>query len=351
MLLSRQFFIISISFALVAQISALADVTVERSERGAVVKINGQLFTEYLTKAGQAPAMWPIIGPTGQPMTRAYPLGPAEEGGTTDHPHHHSLWFTHDKVNGADFWKANVETAAEDSDSGLNSGPHIAHRDFTAMESLGSTARLVTRNDWMDGDKRICEDERTVVFGTRAGGDRWIDFTITIKATDGDVTFGDTKEGTFAVRVADSMRLEAKPGGRAVNSEGQVDDEAWGQPARWVDYTGPVEKVSGVRGQVSGNQTSGSDTRHPTPDTLLGITMMSHPTNFRPTPRWHVRGYGLFAANPFGESDFPKSEAVRQGAVTIPSGEELTLRYRVLLHRGGTDATAIEEAFNEFAAD
>ena len=78
--------------------------------------------------------------------------------------------------------------------------------------SNGETATIVTRNDWMNGDKRICEDERTLVFGTRPDGSRWIDFTITIKATDGDVTFGDTKEGTFAVRVADSMRVDAKTG-------------------------------------------------------------------------------------------------------------------------------------------
>jgi hypothetical protein len=352
---------------LMTQPFVFADVTVERSERGAVVKIDGELFTEYLTKAGQSPAMWPVIGPTGHPMTRAYPVGPPQKGETPDHPHHQSLWFTHDQVNGVDFWKANVsagsrEQGAGSQNSGLPasrsplpapSGPHIAHREFSTIESLGSTARIVTRNDWMDGQRRICEDRRTAVFGTRASGDRWIDFTITLKASDGEVTFGDTKEGTFALRVADSIRTEANLGGRIVNSEGQTNDEAWGMPARWVDYTGPVGKVSGVRSQVSE-----SDTRHPTPDTrhlasdtpsVVGIAIMSHPTSFRPVPRWHVRGYGLFAANPFGERDFPKSDAAKQGAVTIPHGESLALRYRVLLHRGRTEEANIEAAFEEFA--
>ena len=129
--------------------------------------------------------------------------------------------------------------------------------------------------------------------------DRWIDFTITIKATEGDVTFADTKEGTFAVRVADTMRLEAKKGGRIVNSEGQEDDAAWGMPAKWVDYTGPVDGET------------------------VGIAILSHPKSFRPNTRWHVRGYGLFAANPFGHKDFPKPELAEQGAVTIPKGDEL----------------------------
>jgi hypothetical protein len=313
--------------ALMPQILAVAEVTAERSERGAVVKINGELFTEYLTRAGQAPAMWPVIGPAGQPMTRAFPVGPAQNAESPDHPHHQSLWFTHDQVNGLDFWKANVNPVAGASDSSRNSGPQIAHRQFVEIKNLASTARIVTRNDWIDGKRRICDDERTVVYGKRPNGDRWIDFSITINASDGDVTFGDTKEGTFAVRVADTMRVEARLGGRIVNSEGQVDDGAWGLPARWVDYSGPVG------------------------DATAGIAIMCHPTSFRPQPRWHVRGYGLFAANPFGQSDFPHPEAARQGAVTIPRGESLKLRYRVLVHRGRAKDAAIQAAFEEFAAN
>ena len=53
-----------------------AEVTVERSEGGAVVKIDGQVFAEYLTHVGHQPAVWPIIGPTGKPMTRQFPMGP-----------------------------------------------------------------------------------------------------------------------------------------------------------------------------------------------------------------------------------------------------------------------------------
>jgi hypothetical protein len=237
-------------------------------------------------------------------------------------------------VNGANFWGANVNAVAGVSDPGNNNGPHIAHREFVEIESLGPTARIVTRNDWMDGERRICEDERTVVCGTRANKDRWIDFTITIKASDGDVTFGDTKEGTFAVRVADTMRLEAKLGGRIVNSEGQVDDDAWGLPAKWVDYTGPVDNVAGV-----------SDPGH---KETVGIAIFSHPTSFRPNTRWHVRGYGLFAANPFGQRDFPKPELAQQGATTIREGDSLKFRYRVLLHRGKTEEADIPAAFDEF---
>ncbi len=312
-------FLCGISLLMHSQASA--EVTAERSQRGVVVKIDGELFTEYLTEAGESPALWPVIGPTGKPMTRSYPVGPREEGETDDHPHHQSIWFTHDEVNETNFWSDNRNDRRDGSRA------HVKHREFDSIGGDGETARIVSRNDWMHGDKKLFEDERTIVCGVRENGDRWIDFTITIKATDGDVTFGDTKEGTFAVRVADTMRLEAKKGGRIVNNEGQTDDAAWGMPAKWVDYTGPVD------GQK------------------VGVAILSHPESFRPNTRWHVRGYGLFAANPFGHKDFPKPELAKQGATTIHKGDDLTLRYRVLLHRGETDKAEIEKAFEEFAAN
>lgn len=90
-------------------VPALAEVTVQPSNKGAVVKIDGKLFTEYVTAAGSektpaTPILWPIIGPTGQPVTRAYPMGEGLRAERKDHPHHRSLWFNHGSVNGLSFW-------------------------------------------------------------------------------------------------------------------------------------------------------------------------------------------------------------------------------------------------------
>jgi len=312
--------ILAVIGSLIVQAAALAEITAERTKRGVAIKIDGKPFTEYLTNAGHSPAMWPVIGPTGTPVTRSYPFTAPAKDGTNDHPHHQSFWFTHDKVNGVNFWAANKNDEKGDS------GAHIVHRKFVDVSSPGPIARIVTRNDWMNGEKRVCEDQRTIVFGKGPADSRWIDFTITINATDGDVTFGDTKEGSFALRVADSMRVEAKQGGHIVNSDGKENADAWGLPARWVDYTGPVEGKT------------------------IGIAIMSHPKSFRPQPRWHVRTYGLFAANPFGQKDFPKSEAAKQGEFTLKKGDSITLRYRVLLHRGKTNPAEIDRAFSEFAS-
>src|SRR3954453_4704989 len=115
--------VLVIGMSLVPSVSR-AEVTAERSQHGVVIKIDGKLFTEYWTKAGHSPSLYPVIGPTGKPVTRSYPFTSPKKDGTHDHPHHQSVWFAYDLVNGVHFWAANV------NDDKGDSGPHIAHREF-----------------------------------------------------------------------------------------------------------------------------------------------------------------------------------------------------------------------------
>ena len=293
---------------LIASCAGLAsgEITADPSDKGVVVKIDGQFFTEYITNVGGTPILWPIIGPTGKPITRAHPMGegPNER---KDHPHHRSLWFTHGDVNGLSFWHEQT----------------IRHREFVEVQG-GRQARIVTRNDWVAPDGTVvCEDERKLRFGTE-GATRWIDFDITLKALDRPVKFGDTKEGTMGVRVAGTMKVDAKQGGKIVNSEGLTDKEAWGKRAAWVDYHGPVD------GQT------------------VGVAILNHPESFRFPSYWHVRTYGLFAANPFGWHDFRGSDDY-DGSYTLEPGKKIALRYRFLFHRGDEKIGKVAEAFAAYA--
>jgi len=286
--------------------TAAAEITAEPSDKGVVVKIDGKLFTEYLVDVNGTPALWPIIGPTGKPMTRAYPMGEAPNE-RKDHPHHRSLWFTHGDVNGLSFWHRET----------------IKHREFVKIQS-GKEAVIVACNDWVRPDgKPVCSDERTFKFGVD-GDTRRIDFDITLKATHGEVKFGDTKEGTMGVRVPGTMKLTAEMGGGIVNSEGQTDGATWGKPAAWVDYHGPVD------GQT------------------VGIAILNHPSSFRFPTYWHVRTYGLFAANPFGLHDFRGNRDV-DGSHTLAPDETMTFRYRILFHLGDAKTGKIAEAFAAYA--
>jgi hypothetical protein len=159
-----------------------------------------------------------------------------------------------------------------------------------------------------------------------AGDTRIIDFDITITAEQDKVLFGDTKEGTFGIRVPEVMAVETKKGGQFVNAEGKIGEgEAWGKRSPWVDYTGILDGEK------------------------VGIAILNHPSSFRYPTYWHVRNYGLFAANPFGVHDFEKLQDTTVGNLALSKGESFTCRYRVLFHKGDEKEANIAEAFKEYA--
>ncbi len=181
-----------------------------------IVNLDGKLLSEYRLDSGSKPIFFPLIGPTGDSYTRAYPTEnvPGEQH---DHPHQRSCWFTHGKVNGVDFWAegAKCGNIKETSRDILAEGPVLA--------------RLATTDDWLTPDgRRVCADVRTVTF-YRSLQSRIIDFEFTIRATDGPLTFGETKEGMFGLRVASSMDVNKKTGGQITNAEGTDRRQSLGQ--------------------------------------------------------------------------------------------------------------------------
>jgi hypothetical protein len=317
----------AIALAIVASLispSVRGEVTAEKSADKVTVKIDGKLFTEYLTRSGSKPILWPVIGPTGAPMTRSYPMEKVA-GEATDHIHQCSFWFTHGNVNGIDFWSEGAKAGKQN------------HKEFVRVEG-GKQAVIVTRNDWVGPDgKKVLEDERRLVlFPLR--DHRVIDYDITLTASAGPVTFGDTKEGSFGIRIAESARVD-RGTGRILNSEGHIDNastvktpQTWGKRASWVDYSGPMKDAEGK-------------------EHLAGIAILNHPSSFRFPTYWHVRTYGLFAANPFGVHDF-EGKGTEEGAgnYKLPQGQSMRLKYRVIFHTGQGEAAQIKKAFDEYTA-
>jgi len=118
------------------------------------------------------------------------------------------------------------------------------------------------------------------------------------------------------------MDVKRKKGGKITNAEGITDDAAWGKASPWVDYTGPVEGET------------------------VGIAILNHPESFRHPTTWHVRDYGLFAANPFGWHDFGRPES---GDYTIPAGKSISFRYRVIFHKGDTASAQVPAAYRAYS--
>lgn len=293
--------------------SVQAEVQVKRVEGGVEVTLDGQPFTTYVFKSNVKPILWPVIGPTGKEMTRAWPMREGNPDEKKDHPHQRSFWFDHGNVNGIDFW---AETARVQG--------KIEHKELVKAEG-GKVGTIVTKNDWLGPDgAKIVEDLRTHRFGGDQNA-RWIDCDFVVTAAAPEVKFGDTKEGSFGLRIAESMRVDRKTGGKIITSEGLADDKAWGKPAAWVDYHGPVQGET------------------------LGIAILNHPSSFRYPSHWHVRTYGLFAANPWGLGDFTSGKV--RSDYTMQKGESFTLRYRVIFHKGDEKEGKIAEAFANYSKE
>src|SRR6185436_789178 len=78
--------------------------TIDRTANGGVeVKLDGKLFAGYVVDQANKPYLWPVIGPTGKSMMRAFPMEQVE-GEQRDHPHHRGITFGHENVNGTDTW-------------------------------------------------------------------------------------------------------------------------------------------------------------------------------------------------------------------------------------------------------
>ena len=134
----------------------------------------------------------------------------------------------------------------------------------------------------------------------------------------------------MALRLAETMRLKPNkenagtPGGHIVNSEGVRDNATWGKRAAWCDYFGPVDGKT------------------------VGVAIFDHPQNPRHPTWWHVRDYGLFAANPFGQHDFEKLSDKNAGNLVVPAGKSITFRYRFYFHEGDEQQAKVAERYQEY---
>ena len=322
---------------------------VEQKDKQQVdVLVDGQPFTSYVYWSNQKkPLLSPLRTAQGNIFTRGFPLEKVA-GERTDHPHHISSWFNYGNVNDCDFWNSPPE--GFDRASKVPYGA-VRHKSIKSVASGAGSATLQVSSDWImhDGSKVLQQDE-TLVF--RAAKDlRIIDRIITLTAQEKDAVFKDSKEGAIAIRVTRSLEepsekaeiftdAAGKPtavakldntgvAGVYLSSEGKVGEkEAWSTRAKWMTLSG------NVKGE----------------DVCVGI--FDHPKNVTYPTYWHCRGYGLFAANPFGAKEFPKGNPSKKALnFTLKAGQSETFRFRILIHTGKLTAEQTEAQYQQFLKD
>ena len=291
----------------------------DNPEKGLIIEQNGAPLTvyRYLTSGEfpikARPCFYPLLGPGGVSMTRHYPMREDIAGEKHDHPHHRGMWVAFGDVNGTDNWSEEKGHAYQ------------THQHFNSIESGPVFGRFSELLHWENKDhKKVCEELRTFTAWNLPHGSRILDLSVSFVASDGEIKFGDTKEGGIvSIRVPTTM--DGERSGTIENAAGGVGEgETWGRASHWVDYHGTAQ------GQH------------------VGVAIMDHPMNLRhPTP-WHVRDYGLFAANPFAHS-FYKASLLANGSHTVPSGQTLTFNYRIYIHRGDPRRGDVEMKWNDYA--
>jgi Methane oxygenase PmoA len=319
---------------------AHVQVTPNEAQRRVDITIDGKPFTSYIWPTTlKKPTLYPLRTAKGTIVTRGFPLEP-RKGERVDHPHHVGLWLNHGDVNGLDFWNNSDAIPAKQAPTMGT----ILQRKIVETKS-GDTGELAVETDWVRPDKKAIVHERTRFGFSGTADSRVIDRITTLTAGDEKVVFKDNKEAFIGMRVARGLEqpdnkpeiftdASGKPAhapvldntgvtGEYVSSEGLKGDAVWGTRGRWTLLGGTVDNEP------------------------VTLAILDNPANPGFPTYWHARGYGLFAANPLGESVFTNGK--KSLDLTLEPGKSATFRYRVLILSGKVAPAEIEKRYQAFA--
>lgn len=293
----KKYFAIYLIFALChITVAAEQQVTAKIKKDKVIVNVDGNLFTCYkFGKLQKYPYFWPVNGPvSGESITTE---------SSQPYPHHHSLFFGCDRVNGGNYWQEGNEQG------------QIVSSGLKLIEKKGNRVVFTDKCLWQKpGSEPVILDERHITISAPNESLRFIDFEISVEPLT-DITILQTNHSLFSARVV--PELSVKSGGTLVNAEGKTSEkETWGVESAWCDY---------------------SSTRNGTTE---GIAILQHPENRWFPSKWFTRDYGFFSPTPMNW--------LKDGRLELAKGETLTLRYRVVIHTGDANMAGINDIFEEY---
>jgi hypothetical protein len=258
------------------------------------------------------PFFYALVGPSGAVLTR---MG---HPGAPDHDHHRSIWFAHEKVLGINFWSDGTPA-------------RVRQKQWLAYQDGDDEAIMAVSLGWYDGHdpKELLTQELIAAARPLEGGETLVELQSTFTPAAESLELGQTNFGFLAVRVAKSISKHFG-GGELRDSEGRTGEgKIFGNPARWVDYSGPVR----VQGSGFGVQERAATAK----ETVEGITYFDHASNSGHPARWHVRDDGWMGASFNRTSSF-----------VIRRDQPLVLRYLLHAHSGTVNAGRAAKIAGEF---
>lgn len=274
-------------------------VTAEKVGDKIEFRINGNLFTSYiLSESEKYPFFFPVNGPSNASVTSIR---------NANYPHHSSLFFGCDRVNGGNYWQ---ET--------LKEGQIISLR-ADILETGGEKAVIENECIWRrPGADAPIKDKRKITISSPSKNKYFIDFDITMEMLM-DVTIKKTNHSLFSGRM--DPDLSVINGGTLINAEGETGEkDTFGKRSAWMDYYGKRMGKS------------------------EGMAILQHPSNeWFPAP-WFTRDYGFFSPTPMY---WPENDE----SITLKKGEQIKLRYRVIVHSGNHVEAMIAEEFTKYSKE
>ncbi len=243
------------------------------------------------------PYFFPLIGPSGLPLTR---MG---HPGAANHDHHRSIWFAHHKVLGIDFWSDNTEAL-------------IRQEEWIAYEDGDVDARMACRLRWYDGHDPQALIEQHVIVSLSPDDGKGVLFEIqtSLVSMAESLELGATNFGLLAVRVANSISAVFGDGMLTGGSGETTEANLFGKASGWIDYSGTIDK-----------------------ETVEGITYFDHPDNLSYPSKWHVRDDGWMGAS-----------ICRDAPVMLHHDTPTTFRYLLHAHAGPVDLNRASKVAEQF---
>ncbi len=272
------------------------NVTAKLEKNHIAVTVGGELFTCYKFESSlKYPYFWPVNGPASNISVTTETSEP--------YPHHHSLFFGCDRVNGGNYWQEGNERGQI-----VSQGPKL-------IKASGRRAVFTDTCLWQQpGEEPVIRDQRRVIITAPNKDLRFIDFEISLKPLM-DVRILKTNHALFSARVV--PELSVKSGGTLINAEGKTAEKGtFGVASPWCDYSGTRDGV------------------------IEGIAILQHPDNRWFPSKWFTRDYGFFSPTPM--------YWLKDDHLDLPEGQTLTLRYRVVVHTGDVKTAGIQKIFRQY---
>jgi len=292
-------FLIICSLTLISVAFSQPKVTAEKVGDKIEFRVNGNLFTSYiLSDYEKYPFFFPVNGPSNASVTSMR---------NANYPHHSSLFFGCDRVNGGNYWQ-----------EGLKDGQIISLR-ADILETGGSKAVIENECIWRrPGADAPIKDKRLITVSVPAEGKYQLDFDVTMEMLM-DVTIEKTNHSLFSGRM--DSDLAVINGGTMINAEGETTEKGtFGKRSAWIDFYGSRQ------GKTE------------------GMAIIQHPSNkWFPAP-WFTRDYGFFSPTPMY---WPADDK----ATVLKKGDVIKLRYRVIVHTGNHTEAGIAEEFAKYSKE